>query len=73
MLYKGEAYNWGAGELKLISDTLGKHHYVAHYRCLTPEVRTKDDLFSSYVWNPGKNRIKVLSYKVRTYCRKEKR
>lgn len=70
MLYDGQAYNWGGGELKLISDTLGNNRYRALYRVMTPNVRTQDDLFQSYVWNPSKNRLKVHSFKVRSYCRK---
>ena len=63
---------WGTGELRQLSDTLGNNRYVALYRFLTPVVRTRLDLFSTYVWNPGKNKLRVLSYKVRAYCRKDR-
>jgi hypothetical protein len=70
MLYKGEAYGYQGPALPTITDTIGGE-LVLHYQYLTPEARTVKDEFSTYIWNPAKNNLKVKSFKIKAYERKK--
>lgn len=69
MLHKKEAYGYRGVPLTEITDTVDGQ-LVAHYRYLTPEIRTSKDEFTSYIWNPGKYHLKLNSFIVRMYGRK---
>jgi hypothetical protein len=38
---------------------------------LTPEVRAQDDQVSVYIWNPGKNKLRIQALTVRYHARKD--
>lgn len=69
-IYKDKAYAYKAPALNSITDTInGK--LVAKFLYMTPEMRREDDPINSYIWNPGKNNLKITSYRVRFYDRKK--
>lgn len=70
MLYKDDAYGYQGPALNTISDT-ANNRKVARYLYLSPEARTTNDQFSSYIWNPGKNNLLIHSFKIRMYARKD--
>ena len=69
-LHRNEAYQYRAPKLTEVTDTInGVLH--AKYQYLTPEIRIPKDELTTYVWNPGKNNLKILSYTIRFYGRKD--
>lgn len=71
MLYREGVYGYKSAELiRQTRDTVNGLS-EAHFLYLTPEPRTIDDRFVTYLWNPGKNNMKVHSFRIRTYVRKD--
>lgn len=69
-IYKDKAYAYKAPALSTITDTInGK--LVAKFLYMTPEMRREDDPINSYIWNPGKNKLKIIAYRVLFYERKK--
>lgn len=67
-IYKEKAYAYKAPALNTITDTInGK--LVAKFLYMTPEMRREDDPINTYIWNPGKNKLKINSYRIRCYDR----
>lgn len=69
MLYKDQAYGYQGPTLPSITDTVNGE-LVIHYNYLTPEPRTMDDPFFTYLWNPAHNNLRIVSYEVKVYTRK---
>jgi hypothetical protein len=70
MLHKNEAYGYQAPALPLVTDTIA-NELVIHHRILTTEARTMTDEFSTYIWNPGKHQLKIHSFRIKAYERKD--
>jgi hypothetical protein len=70
MLYKDQAYGYQGPTLASITDTVNGE-LVIHYNYLTPEPRTTNDQFFTYIWNPAHNNLRIVSYEVNVYTRKD--
>lgn len=70
-LHKGEAYHYRSPELKTISTDTVNALLHAHYTYLTPEIRAKGDQVSVYIWNPGKNKLRIQALAVRYHAHKD--
>jgi len=70
-LYKEDSYNYRGPALAEITTDKGNGKFHARYAYLTPHIRTNDDIITTYIWNPGKNKLKITSYTVKIYSRKD--
>ena len=62
---------YGYSDTPIALDSTANHWRRVEEYYLTPEIRSTDDIFQSYIWKPGKSHIDIDNIKIEVYKRKK--